>query len=143
MKDKLEIIIRGYDPEIDSGYVYSTWTKYAWYSPTTPITTPKKEWFSEKIKYIKAALETSTVRVACFKDDPTSIVGYAVFKDGVQEWLCVKKYYIGSEIEKLLIGDRDGRNDDRKRQAGDSPNPSEGSEERNPSVEMPIPHSTK
>ncbi len=105
-----EIIIRNYSPVTDDPYIYSTWTKYAWYSPKEPIGMSKRKFFHEKIKYIRHVLENqkSIVRTACMKDDPDTIMGYVVAYDGELEWICVKKTFIESGIKELLLKSIEG-----------------------------------
>lgn len=102
----VEIILRPYTPETDDPYIYSTWTKYAWYSPPEPIRTPKAQWFAEKIQSIKELLPRATIRIACFKDQPYVIAGYIVIAHGRTQWLCIKKEYRDEGIEALLTQDK-------------------------------------
>lgn len=98
----MEITIREYDSKTDDPYIYSTWTKYAFYSPEKPIKTAKHVWFKQKIDEIKNLLATSHVKIACIKGSPYVIIGYIVLKDGEIRWLCVKKDYHNQGVEKLL-----------------------------------------
>lgn len=98
----VEIIIRDYNPKTDDPYIYSTWTKYCWYSPTEEHTKTKKDWFTDKIQEIKQLLESGRVKIACFKEDPYVIAGYIVAKDGDVVWTCTKKDYHNQGIERLL-----------------------------------------
>lgn len=98
----VEIVIRSYIPIQDDPYIYSSWTRYAWYSAQGPIALPKREWFALKIREIKEILAHGDVHVACFSDDPTSIAGYIAVQDHAVKWLCVKKIYHHQGIEQLL-----------------------------------------
>ena len=99
----MEIIIRAYAPETDDGYIYSTWTKYAWYSPENPIKAKKNQFFKLKSREIKELLGKALVRIACIKDNPYVIMGYIVINDGKKVWMCVKKDYHNQGIETLLM----------------------------------------
>ncbi len=96
------ITIRNYNPETDDGYIYSTWTKYAWYSPKEPIKMPKPEFFKAKALEIASILARGQAKVACLKEDDSVIMGYCVAADGEVKWLCVKKDFRNQGIEKLL-----------------------------------------
>jgi len=115
--DSLEIVVRDYDPKTDNGYIYSTWTKYAWYSPRDPILLTKSKFFAYKIKEIDGVLASRSVHIACLKSDPFIIMGYIVFnKNGTYpkvEWICVKKDFHNQGIDKLLIQSMSKEIDDR------------------------------
>jgi hypothetical protein len=98
-----EIIVRDYDFSIDNGYIYSTWTKFSYYSSLIPIEIPKEEFFKQKVEYIERVLEKATTKVACLKDDEEIILGYIVVLNGKLEWKCIKKDFRKSDIEALLL----------------------------------------
>ena len=110
MDKTIEVVVRYYQPPMDDNYILSTWSRYCWYSPTEKRSrsTNKPDWFRVKTDEIKRLLAKSMllsdvfIRVACFKTDPSIILGYIVIKDGKQEWLCVKKPFWGQGIEQLL-----------------------------------------
>lgn len=98
-----EIIIRQYDPINDDPYIYSTWTRFCWYSAAEPIHLSKKKWFQQKALEIKQKLKLCKTHIACLKDDPECILGYIVGLPIGIEWLCVKKQFRNQGIEDLLI----------------------------------------
>jgi hypothetical protein len=100
--DPIEIIVRTYDPEIDDAYIYSTWTKYCYYSPIQPILISKSKFMKDKINEIKNCLQQGHVSVACVKDAPEVIMGYIVENAGKIQWLCVKKEFHKEGIDTLL-----------------------------------------
>lgn len=100
--ETIEIVIRAYDPEIDDGYIYSTWTKYAYYSPIHPILISKSKFMKDKINEIKNCLQQGRVSVACVKDSPDVIMGYIVVYEGKVKWLCIKKDFHKEGIDLLL-----------------------------------------
>ncbi len=109
MTQPIEIVIRDYNSSSDDPYIYSTWTRYAWYSSVEPILLSKNQWFREKIREIKDILSVETVNVACFKNDPYVITGYIVAKGGELKWICVKKDYHNQGIENLLKSSMKGK----------------------------------
>jgi len=98
-----EVKIRPYDPSIDSGYIYSTWTRSSFYTPKEPITVPKQQFFKEKRAQIHEILKTARVKIACLQEDPETIFGCIVYTKEKIEWLCVKKSFLNSEIHTLLL----------------------------------------
>ena len=104
-----EVTIRSYNPMTDDSYIYSTWSKYAWYSSKDPISISKHQFFKQKNAYIKDILQNGVVKVACVKDDPYVIMGYIVVHNNKVEWLCVKKDYHNQGIEELLKRSLKGR----------------------------------
>lgn len=98
----MEIAIRDYSPETDDGYIYSTWIKYAWYSPKEPIQLNKPEFFKRKTEEINSLLIKGRTKVACIKEDPAIIMGYCVVSEGELKWICVKKDFRNQGIEELL-----------------------------------------
>lgn len=108
----IEVIIRLYEPENDDPYIYSTWSRYAYYS--LKIGKEKKDikqkWFKEKIKEISEILKSGRVHIACLKTDVSFIIGYIVFKDGEMKWICIKNSYRKEiAIEKLLLKSMEGK----------------------------------
>lgn len=137
----IEIILRDYDPKTDDPYIYSTWTRYCWYSPKEPHHIPeskKAAWFRGKTKEIKKVLETSKVKVACFRGMTYVIVGYIVSSGEDVIWTCVKKDYQGQGIESLLTKSiKEKKSEVTRDPRGNSdPSSAEGnSSEGHPSVE--------
>ena len=120
-QSSVEIIIRPYDSEIDDAYIYSTWTRRAWYSPVAPIRMEKRAWFAQKTAEIKKILSPDHVRTACVKGSPSMIAGYIVVKDHLIEWICIKKQYHScfEEINTLLINSVKEKLHDRQDQKAD------------------------
>lgn len=99
----MEIKIREYDPHNDSAYIYSTWTRYSYYSPVEPITLSKREFFQLKTAEIKAALQHAQVKIACLKETPFVILGYIVMYQQKLLWKCVKKDFHHMGIDEILL----------------------------------------
>lgn len=106
MSESVQIIIRPYQPQTDDPLIYSTWTKSCYYADKSQVI-DKRDWFTQKIKEIRSHLENHTVCVACFQDDPNSILGYAVFEGHRLVWMYVKKNYRDQGIERLLTHKED------------------------------------
>lgn len=107
------IVTRPYEAPGDDAYIYSTWTKYAWYScrdnlgprgslVIRPLDSNKREWFQEMVHHIHQCLSLGRVNVACFEETPSVIMGYIVVYQGKLEWLCVKKQFHHQGIDQLL-----------------------------------------
>jgi hypothetical protein len=100
---EIEIIVRPYKSEIDDNYIYSTWTKHSWYSASEKPSIPKREFFRQKIEEIKNILTDGDIKIACFKNDPSAIMGFVALYNGKIAWLCIKKDYHKEGIDKLLM----------------------------------------
>lgn|SRR4051812_2554624 len=111
MTDDLFIVIRNFHAPTDAPYIYSTWSKYSWYSPKAPLRVKKRNFFRQKIGEIRELLDKSIVHIACMKDDPDFIVGYIVVYEGKMEWSCIKKSYRNQGIEGLLVHSVKGKID--------------------------------
>lgn len=100
---EIEITIRPYQSSTDDPYIYSTWSKYSWYSAPGKIIIPKGQFFKEKIQEIKTILSEGDVKVACFKNAPIAIMGFVAVYQGKLQWLCIKKDYHQEGIDLLLM----------------------------------------
>lgn len=101
MDESLEIIIRDFNPETDSGMVYSSWRNGSFYGreqDEEPAT-----FFRKKTKEIKEILRNAAVRVACIKSEPDIIIGYSVFTGTHLDWIFVKINYRRQGIATLLF----------------------------------------
>lgn len=130
----VEIVIRPYSHLTDDPYIYSTWTRYAWYSPKEPIKESKRIFFKNKSKEIKDILLTNQVNIACCSDSPYFIIGYIAVHDSKIAWMCVKKTYKDQGIEELLIKSMKGKIDERESRSDES-SPKEAPRERDSSLE--------
>lgn len=110
--ESIEIIVRPYDSKVDDAYIYSTWTRYAWYSAKEKHDIPKRQFFKEKSAEIGFMLQAGFCRVACFKKERFVIVGYIAVYGGQIQWVCVKKDYAQEGIDQLLIQSMKGHYDE-------------------------------
>jgi len=99
---EIEIVIRPYQSEVDDPYIYSTWRKHSWYSSPIKINVPKLQFFKEKTQEIKKILFEGYVRTACFKNDPSALMGIVVVYQGKIACLFVKKDFLKEGIDDLL-----------------------------------------
>lgn len=131
---ELIVTLREYEPGTDDPYIYSTWSKYSYYSPKRPVKISKDKFFKDKNAEIKEIITHGKVKVACIKDDPYVIIGYIVVKDGNLEWICVKKDYHEQGIESLLIRSMKGELNGERRSSNES-DAEKDSGARDPSLE--------
>lgn len=98
------VIGRDYDPETDQAFIFSTWRKGLYYGSTHRDTLPNAFNFMRyQTEKIKKMLPHAQVRVACLKDDPSLILGYAVFTgDQHLEWVFVKSNFRSKKIGTFL-----------------------------------------
>ncbi len=113
--ETFEVVVRPYQPIKDDAYIYSTWTKYAYYSPKVKVLEKKQKWFENKIKEIKDILSKGIIHVACLKGTPNMIMGYIAVMDKKVVWMCVKKNYHKQGIENILIKSMKGNLDEERK----------------------------
>ena len=102
---ELTVIIRKFDPEHDIGMLLATWRNSLWYdSPREDNWERASKFFREVTKKIKNLLKDpqTSVKIACLKEDPTFIVGYAVLNQTNLDWVYVKIDYRGRGVASLL-----------------------------------------
>ncbi len=104
------ILIRDGTPE-DHPLIYSTVLKGLFYgNEQINLIRPKDAFMAAYHKVIEARLasDTTTVKVACLKSDPTTVLGYAIFHFTapdyrVLDWVFVKRRWRTIGIAKLLV----------------------------------------
>ena len=103
MPDGLIVILRPFDPETDSAFLYSSWRNSNWYADPTREE-PSSEFYSQETRRIKNLLKhpDTDIQVACLKEDPDLIVGYAVKQAAHLEFIYVKQDYRSKGIGRLL-----------------------------------------
>jgi len=99
----MEVILRPRLPEIDNGLIYTTWCngKYYGTDPKPDLSWGKfiRQWSVRITEILKIA---KTI-IACTKDNPEFIVGYAVVNENNLEWVFVKERMRKQGIATLLI----------------------------------------
>ena len=95
------------------------------------VVAEKNIWFQEKIKQIDKLLEEGFTQIACLKDDPYTIVGYSVHKQGVMQKICIKSNFRNQGIEELLTKKREAKHGREEI----APQPSENDLPRDPGIQ--------
>lgn len=105
--NKSELIaIRDYLPG-DMNLILATWLRGLYYSDSWYSEIPKNIFMDQYHKIIKTILASphTSVRVACLKEDPEVILGYAVLSNvhTAVHWVFCKKNWRGIGIAKDLV----------------------------------------
>jgi GNAT superfamily N-acetyltransferase len=98
------VLIRKFNPEIDSGFIYSTWPKGIYFG--CEIKEQRHKWFSDFYKRMKPTLAHADVFIAHMNDDESFILGYSIVIANALEFLYVKKDYRNQGIGRLLYKHR-------------------------------------
>jgi hypothetical protein len=97
----MEIVtIRSYRSS-DDPFIFSSWRNAVWFdsNKTDKI---DSDFYHKKTKEIRQCIEESKVNIASLKSDPDFLVGYAVIKDQVVEFVYVKLDYRKQGIATIL-----------------------------------------
>lgn len=88
----------------DEPFLFATYLQHNWYDKTNTTTLKKSTWMSLQHKRLENVLESDHVKIACLKEDPDVILGYA-FKDGSKPFSYVKLAWRQSpvDIKELLL----------------------------------------
>lgn len=73
----------------DEPFLFATYLQHNWYDKTNTTTLKKATWMSLQHKRLESVLENDTVKIACLKEDPDVILGYA-FQDGKKPFCYLK-----------------------------------------------------
>lgn len=89
----------------DASFIFSTWLKGLRFGNDWYGLIESKAYFAAQHKVIEAILSKPnvTVKVACLKDDPGVILGYAVFAGPRLDWVHVKKSWRKIGLMKDLV----------------------------------------
>lgn len=95
---------RDYMPGVDDAFIYSTWRNGLYYGHLSKSDLPPaEEFFAAQTRKIKDFLNYASIRMACIKDAPDVILGYAVFTGDLHlEWIFVKQQFRGKGIGNFL-----------------------------------------
>lgn len=102
--DKNEVVIvRDHNPSKDDPLIFSTWRNSVWFD----VHREEKidpAFFRIKTKEIKTTLlsPNTQVKVACSKENPDHIIGYAILDNKTIEFVYIKIDYRGQGIATLL-----------------------------------------
>jgi hypothetical protein len=101
------ILIRDYNKENDKAFVIATWLRGLYYGDTWFALIKKQTFMNYYAKLIEMLIDgqTTKIKVACLKEDPTVIIGYVVLSrnhDNILHWAHVKKPFRGIGVAKDL-----------------------------------------
>lgn len=100
-----DVMVMGRDmiPD-DVAFIYSTWRNGLYYGLLNrEDLPPANEFFSLQTEKIRNMLPFCKVRIACIKDAPEVILGYAVFTGDLHlEWIFVKLQFRAKGIGNFL-----------------------------------------
>jgi hypothetical protein len=104
----MEVMIRGMQ-QADLPFIYDSWGKSDCYGEKANRKQSKKNGRSLKEKIVKIAekILRAQIRVACLRENPDFIIGYAVFLDHQFEFAYIKENYRCGEIAELLVKGED------------------------------------
>lgn len=87
----------------DHSFLFSTYLQNNWYDKTQSTTLKKGMWMALQHKRLEKVLSETDVKVACFSDDPDTIIGYA-FRDPEKPFVYIKRAWRMPDlnISKLL-----------------------------------------
>lgn len=97
------VTIRPFEELGDSGFIYSTWPKSVYHKPAKPIKMEKSAWFGQFYFYLQAHLRSSAIYIACLKDSPDTIIGYAILEGIELQFVYIKEMYRSQGIATLLL----------------------------------------
>lgn len=103
------VLIRKFNPDTDSGFIYSTWPKGLYHASSTPIKTPKAQFFKELYDQIKQHMLTSKIFIACMDEDRDTILGYSVIDRDTLQWVYVKELFRKQGLARALIKNKSNR----------------------------------
>lgn len=101
----MKVITRDFNPDQDTGFIYSTWAKSVYYGNRRwhGNDSTKQEWFKDFYVTMSEALGTGKIRIACLEDDRDLIIGYSVLVESVCEFVYVKEALRRQGIATLLL----------------------------------------
>lgn len=93
---------RDYMPS-DFNFIMKTFLLGLYFGDSWFSEIPKDIFMKEYHKIIEILLTRSTVKVACLKEDPETILGYAILGKGSVHWVFIKKAWRGVGLAKDLV----------------------------------------
>jgi len=89
----------------DAGFIFSTWLKGLRFGNDWYALIDSKVYFSVYHKVIEDILSKPnvTVKVACLKEDPNVILGYAVYSNTRLDWVHIKRHWRNIGLAKDLV----------------------------------------
>ena len=104
----MQVVLRKFNPDRDSGLIYSSYPKGVYYGSQAPINPTgddkiKSAWFKTFHRELKNQIEGSTIIIACMSDDPDIILGYSIMTDTTLDFIYVKEMFRSQGIARLLL----------------------------------------
>ena len=104
----MKVILRKFNPVIDSGLIYSSYPKGVYYGSYVKINpedyiTIKNSWFKQFYKSLQDQLNNSTITIACMSDAPETILGYSIVTGTILNFIYVKEVFRNQGIGRLLF----------------------------------------
>ena len=101
----MNIVVRPFEPVTDSGFIFSTLPKSIYYGSSVKIPVSRASFFSTSFAYVEAITTEKHTRsyIACLKDNPYVIIGYAIIHGTCLEFVYVKELFRGQKIATLLL----------------------------------------
>lgn len=87
----------------DANFIFSTWLKGLRFGNPWFGLIDSKIYYATYHKVIEALLGKTTIKVACLKEDPGVILGYAVYSGTRADWVHVKKSWRNIGLAKDLL----------------------------------------
>lgn len=81
----------------DEPFLFSTYLKNNWYDKTNSTTLKKHTWMGLQHTRLEKVLGNQTVKIACLKEDPDTILGYG-FQDGSAPFVYVKLAWRNNQL---------------------------------------------
>lgn len=102
--DEQNMIIRD-SVEDDIPFIFATWLRGLYHGNTWFKQIPDALYFETYHRILEKVLErpTTSIKVACFKDEPNVITGYAVYTNTTLHWVFVKTGWRRVGIAKRLV----------------------------------------
>lgn len=100
------IAVRDYVPE-DKNFILATWLRGLYYGDSVYSNMKKQTFMETYHKIIETVLATPQIKIkiACLKEDPSVILGYAALAatPNTIHWVFVKKFWRGIGLAKDLV----------------------------------------
>lgn len=100
----MQIVVRIFDPVIDSGLIYSSYAKAVYYGRLDKP--DKKQWFKDFHEKVKEQLKHATIYIACDYNNTDFTFGYAISIGNELQFVYVKPLYRRKGIAKLLVSNK-------------------------------------
>ena len=103
--EKADLVIIRDGIEDDRSFIFSTFLRGLFYGDSWFSQMPKNLFMQNYHKILEALLDRSEIKVACLKEDPQVILGYAILSKTTPtlHWCFVKSAWRGIGIAKSLV----------------------------------------